>query len=224
MYCDYHEEHVSTSDCYGCNHDCERNQNAEEKAAERGIELERLRSSELATGIRATLTKTLGIALDDDKIDSLIVDLFDGAFRTAERQFEVCLTDLANKMAVEYIEVKAKNMLDASFERALESHILEITKNSKGGESHITKIQEIITKRMIRFFAEKDEYNNRNRTESTIEKAIGSIVNSKVEEALKEITEEAIGKFNKEAMKKMMNGMVGAIQGDKRLLAVLAGE
>ncbi len=219
MYCDYHEEHVGESDCFGCTHECKKNMKAEEKAAEREKEVERLRGSALAMEIRATLSTSLN--LSEERIDTLILDLFDGAFATAESQLKCCLRDLANKMAVEYIEVKAKKVMDAAFQEALDGHIVELTKSGKEG-SNITKIRKIITNRMLNFFAEKDDYNSRNSTEKTIESAIGRVVDAQVKDALKEITEEAIEKFNKEAMKKMMNGMVGAIQNDKRLLAVLA--
>lgn len=216
MYCDFHDEHIEEEDCYGCEEDCAKNKRASEKADEREKELERLRSSELASKIKKTLAKSL--SLEDDKIDSLIIDLFDGAFKTAENQLKTCLNALANQMAVKYIEAKAKKELDVVFETALEEKMVIFT-NSKDAQT--TTVRKIILDKMIKFFASKDNYNNRNTIEKTIEAAIGKAVDSQVKDALDEIKKEAIEKFNKEAMKKMMMGMVGAIQNDKRLLAVL---
>lgn len=218
MYCEHYGERVDEDDCYECGKDCKKNQQkalAEEKRAE---ELNRLKGSELADEIKGVLSKSLN--LDDDRVNHLICDLFDGAFRTAESQLTQCLNDMANKMAVEYVHHKAKAELDKVFDRALGEKILLFGKDEKAQE---TKIQTIIINKIKKFF--EDKQNNtrgRNSTQESIDKAIESVVDQRVTAALEEITKESIDKFNKAAMKKMMAGMVGAIQNDKRLLAVLA--
>jgi len=218
MFCDYHGEYVDEDDCYNCNRNCSKNQQTAISADQRVEELKRLKGSELAEEIRSTLGKSLN--LDEARIDSLICNLFDGAFKSAELQLGKCLKELAEKMAVEYIQHKAKSQLDEMFHKALGEELLAFGSNEK---AQTTKIQTIILNKIKKFFEDKRDNNNRRgNTQESIDKAIQALVDEKVGDALKEITEESIEKFNKEAMKKMMAGMCGAIQNDKRLLAVLA--
>jgi len=215
MWCDYYERTVTEDDCWECNRNCANKRNLE-KDKRRAEEIERLKCSELAIQIKQTLAKSLN--LEEERIDNLIINLLNGVFKNAENQLTDCLETRAKQMAIEYVETKAKEELDAVFEKAIEEKVLVLARDEKAQE---TKIREIILERTKKFFASKERGDNRHGIQRSMGLAIERVVDSKVGEALTEIKEEAIEKFNKDIMKKMMLGMVGAIQGDKRLLAVL---
>lgn len=216
MYCREAEEYIGQSECENCDSSCENYSDHKQTPDQRQKEIERLRGSELATKIKATLAKHLNV--DEATLDKLTINLFDGAFKSAESQLERCLREMANKKAVEFIEKKATGMLETLFDKMVEENILVLGKDEKAQE---TKIREIILNRTKKFFDDQNNYNSRNSRSDTVDQAIERMVDSKVSTCLNEIKEEAIEKFNKDIMKKMMLGMVGQIQDDKRLLAVL---
>lgn len=213
MYCEFEGGYVEDVECRTCEEDCE---HAPAGANRLAKEMENLRSSELAKKIRQTLAKSLN--LKDDQLDKLTKNLFDGAFKSAETQFKTCLESMAKQMAVKYFEAKTKKMCDELFDKAINEQILILSEDGKAQE---TRVQQIALDRMKKFFDDQHSYNNRNKASETLDKAIEKAVSAKVATTLNELKEESIEKFNKEIMKKMMAGMVGAIQGDKRLLAVL---
>ncbi len=214
MYCDYHEEDMCDDECLECDRSCQRKRDlqASEKLKE---DMVRLKDCELATEIRNTLSKTL--SLSTEVLDKLVVDLLSETFKSAQDQLSRCLNTLARQMAVEYIEVKAKKELDAVFAKAMDESILVLLKNEKAQE---IKVREIILNKTKKFF-DGQSSNSRRSTSESFDQAIERAVSAKVSVALNEIKEESIDKFNKEIMKKMMLGMVGEIQNDKRLLAVM---
>ena len=145
-YCDYEDEYVSDDECMECSRSCSKRRDMEQTDV-RAKEVERLRDSKLAINIRQTLAKSLN--LTEDAIDGLLIGLFDGAFKNAQLQFRSCLDDLAKSMAVEYVEYKAKKMLDAEFKKAIDEKVL-ILSNDK--ESQSVKIKQIVLNRMKKFF------------------------------------------------------------------------
>lgn len=216
MWCSNKSAYVDEDDCYDCGEGCDMNNEKARSEEEKKETTDRLLSSELATEIKRTLTKSLG--LEDADVDRLTENLFNQAFKAAEGRFTICLNNLAEKKATEYIERKAKKMLDDAFDKAMAADVLLFMKDEK---IQVTKIQKLIGDKMMQFFANKDARNSRSYTEDTVDKAIAKSINSLVEESLAELQEETVEKFNKEAMKKMMTAMVGAIQTDKKLMAVM---
>ena len=124
----------------------------------------------------------------------------------------------AKKQVQQYFEAKTDKLLDDCFDKVIAEKVLLISSNNK---TNISTIQKVVADRVAAYFDSKDTYNNKNKVSDTMEKAISAVVESKVDEALKEITTEAIDKFNKVTMKTMMMGMAKAIQDNPKLLSIL---
>ncbi len=213
-YCDYEDEYVDESRC----DDCDENgcKNHPENQAKEDDELESLRKSELATKMRERLAGLLN--LDAAVMDKLIEDLFTKVLSITKVQMKASLEPLAKAKAVEYIDTKAKDMLDKCFKEAMDADITRVL----GKETDmVTTIRLSISKKFKEFFADKDSYRGREYIQSSLEKVIETNVSAKVDEAIKEMRAEAVEKFNKAAMKLMMSGMARAIGADKTLLTLL---
>jgi uncharacterized membrane-anchored protein YjiN (DUF445 family) len=218
MYCDYHGEYVDLCNC----EECERYENCSQVSRINSAEIARtkkiahLKDKEVYKATLASFAKYTGIESAEAEI--MTSGIFARALDLTEKNLTERLEYFAQKQAMEYFEAKTDQALDGCFEKVIEERVLSISSDSK---ANITTIQKVVTDRVAKYFDSKDSYNKRNKVSDTMEKAITKVVESKVDEALKEITDEAIDKFNKETMKTMMMGMAKAIQDNPKLLTIL---
>jgi len=78
----------------------------------------------------------------------------------------------------------------------------------------------VLCARITKYFS-TDDSRGRKLVENTIKSAIEKKVDATVSEAFDEIKKETTDKYNKEAMKRMMQAMAIGIKNDKRLLAMM---
>lgn len=178
--------------------------------------LEKFRSSELAMDITKQLSLVFGTTEADVaiKLDGVFV----GMQQTCDRHMKIMVEDAVRCRVAREMQGKLSVFLDDIFGEAMAERILAIDKNNVAS---VTTIQKMASEKIQEYLRKQDNSQNRNRLQGSLEEALETLVGQRVDVAVKEIQEEAIAKFNKEAMKKMMAGMASAIQNDKRLLAVL---
>jgi hypothetical protein len=219
MYCDYYEEYVNQCNCI----DCSRVENCSQlkKESQQQIasleKIKHLKDEEIYKTMVTGFAKFTGLETSD--AETMAASAFSKALEKIEFSINTSLQFFAEKQAMEYFEAKTDKMLDDLFQKVIEERVLSITSDSK---ANITTIQAVVSERVKKYFDNKDKSNNRNKVSDCMTSAITKIVNQKVDESLKEITEEAIEKFNKETMKTMMMGMAKAIQDNPKLLSILS--
>ena len=211
---------VDEENCEECdNSECKYSPSFKEKQTDET--LSRLRSSEFAMDVTKRLTAVFPVPED------VLAKHLDSLFGILEKDVENLLTaatrDAIKIRLSQYLDAKMKSMLDDIFASAVSEQILQIEKDDK---TVMTTIRDQATNKIKDYIQlQHSDRSNRCREDDPITKQIQSVVNQKVEIAIKEITTEAIEKFNKEAMKQMMRGMAKALGQDKRLLNLLtAGE
>ena len=178
--------------------------------------LEKFRSSELAMDITRQLSLVFGTS--DAEVVKKLDSVFVGLQETCNMHMTTMVNDAVRCRVATEMEGKLGAFLDGIFGEAMAERILAIDKKDV---AKVTTIQKMASEKIKEYIQNQDRGNNRNRNAGSLEEALEKMVGKRVDIAVKELTEEAINKFNKEAMKKMMAGMATAIQNDKRLLAVL---
>ncbi len=218
MYCDYHDEYVDLCDCEECERyeNCSQITKLNKSEITRTEKIKHLKNEDAYKAVLASFAKYTGIETAEAEI--MTSGIFARAFDLTEKNLTDSLQHFAQKQAMEYFEAKTDQALDGCFEKVIEERVLLISSDNK---ANISTIQKVVTDRVKAYFDSKDQYNSRNKVSDTMEKAISKVVEAKVDEALKEITDEAVDKFNKETMKTMMMGMAKAIQDNPKLLGIL---
>lgn len=211
MYCEYHEEY--DMDC----EECDRSQNCKQFANAQKVEADREKFRDSAFGETVRTQFKAQFNLNDEVLDKIIIELTDKALNISLNEVRQAVKDMAAIEARKYIDGRAKTVLDGYFEASLNDEIRMLDKNDK---SMTKKISDILLERAKSFF-HTESSNRRNYMEETLDKCMMKVINEKVDEAIKELKEECIEKFNKDILKTMMEGMVGAIKMDKRLMAVI---
>ncbi len=218
MYCDWNDEYVEITDCDGCERggNCSQLDKIEKAARLRSEKISRLKNEETYKTIMSVFTKYTGIETAEAEImtDAMFVRAMD----LAESDLDKHLLYFAEKQALEYFEKLTDKSLDAAFEKVMAEKVLLMSSDNK---TNIATIANVVNERVAKYFNSKDSSKGRDHAAKTMQAAITKVVESKVEESLKEITEEAIEKFNKETMKTMMMGMAKAIQDNPKLLTIL---
>lgn len=205
-------EHINAERCGDCSYSsCDY---YPQKIKKRYEDLERLRSNEFSQKILESACKLF--SLTEDEAQEHLVSLFSNMQSVIDTQVKTLIKDSIAAQSIRYIDGKISTMLDDLFKQAIEDEILVIQKDEK---ALTTTIRQKAWDKIVKFVSTFS--NDRNRQENHIDGAIARIVNEKVEEALKEIKQETIEKFSKEAMKKMMQGMAKAISDDKKLLSMM---
>ncbi|MBU8870641.1 MAG: hypothetical protein KOO60_07245 [Gemmatimonadales bacterium] len=176
--------------------------------------------SELAQRMREHFQSVLG--LDGAAIDVMIAMSLERAFETATATINKAVEAIAREKAGEFITKKCEEHFGQEFEIALDSSVLMKESQRYGGDHYIERtVREMVAGRMKEFF--DSTKTKKDAIAKTLDEAIGNRADRAVKEAIKELKEDCIEKFNKEAMKKMMQGMARELQSDKRLLALLGG-
>lgn len=173
--------------------------------------------SELVKELRQKLVSLLGNS--EGEAERLLKNFCDNV----SCRFMEAAKEIVGKLVThhwqKWLTEKGDELLRAHFERALQDEVIVSEK-----ETYVhKKCQEVVLSRMKQFFS--DNYRERDKRKdivnNTIDEVISKCVNAKVDEAIEELKEETIAKFNKEAMKRMMQGMAKEIAGDKKLLALM---
>lgn len=215
MWCEINDENVTDKDCKEC----------EENGCENWLKHHKgddsylvLKDSQFYKQISSKMKDVFN--LGEEAIEEIAVNAYNGALATSKRTVETALEN--------YVEAKTKTMifdkiqaaLDKTFDNLLESQVILLEKDDKIVTG---KINEMILNKTKAFFMQKGEWRN-NDIQKKLEEIMSKSIENKVSEALAEIKAESIDKFNKEAMKKLMQGMAKAIRDDKRLLSLMTGE
>jgi hypothetical protein len=213
MRCEERDEYVSDADCVDCEYaDCEHHQ----KVIEKALDLERLRASDLSKAIRERLANLLG--LPGGELDKMVATVFVNVQEKISQQIVLCVNDIAQRAIVTQIDKAAEGLIKAEFENAVQRDVLDIAAKP---EQMDTSIQKVVVKKIREFLSEYYDRDKKRKIAETIEEAISTLVGDKVDAALEELKEETIDKWNKDIVKTMMAGMVGAIKKDKRLMAAI---
>jgi hypothetical protein len=218
MYCEYHEEYVDVDECEECERSehCSQLGNLKKEDMAFAQKVSHLKNEEVYKTTLATFAKFTG--LETAEAENMTNNIFAKALHLTETALSESLQYFAKKQVQQYFEAKTDKLLDDCFDKVIAEKVLLISSNNK---TNISTIQKVVADRVAAYFDSKDTYNNKNKVSDTMEKAISAVVESKVDEALKEITTEAIDKFNKVTMKTMMMGMAKAIQDNPKLLSIL---
>lgn len=180
-------------------------------------EKEPLLDSELANECRKKLETILG--KDHDGMERLVKDFIDKAKYHMIDVMKKYTSEVVKALWVEYLEKEGIELIKAKFKEALTGIV-----NEETNEKYVqTTIQNTILNKIKSFMSSnyKQRDGRREIINDSIDEAIAKVVNQKVEVALEELKKETIEKFQKDAMKKMMQGMAREIAGDKKLLALM---
>ena len=220
MYCEYEGATINVDPddhCHECNEeDC--SMHPDYASSARSEKLERFRSSEFAADVLTRMSTAFHIEPETaaSRLEKVLVEMQ----HTADAVVRDMVLDAVRCRMASTMQQHINELVARVFSEAIEADVLVLAKD---GTSAITTVQKRITDAVKKMLDKDTSGNRRSRsTEERLDAVIDRILSDKIDTALTEIKEEAINKFNKEAMKKMMAGMVGAIQGDRRLLAVLA--
>lgn len=178
--------------------------------------LEKLRTSEFASDIMRQLTKVF--PLSEEQIAKRLGAMFEDFEGVIEKTVVEIVRTEVQRRAIQHCDEKMGALLDDMFTRAIDEHIVELQSNNKPlmktiREHAITRINDFMAK----------QSNDRHAKKETIDKTVEHVLGEKIDVAINEIKSEAIDKFNKEAMKRMMSGMAKAIGEDAKLARLLMG-
>lgn len=212
MHCDYYHDHRDEADCEKCwrYRSCKQSR----YSIERDKQLEHLRNNEVIQQTKRKLLTTIG--MDEIAIDDCLDSLCSAIFENYQSWITANIADIVESRILKYIDDNVKSYVEECFAKATSEMVLEI---SKDGKPIVTTIQEAIVKQFTSFLKTTDS-NRRTIIERNIDDAINKKVTAMANEALAELKKETVDKFEKEAMKKMMEGMAKAINQDKRLLSM----
>ncbi len=218
-YCEDIGEYVDAADCSMCDdsecqfsgvHPTEADVDAEAR-------LEKFRSSEFASDVLAKMAKVFGVS--PELASTRLETLFAQFQKQCDKAVADATTVALRLAATRYIDGKLQAELDALFTKAVEERIQSLRDDDT---TMIETIRDRATKRIKQFLASKKQDVRRGSGENDpLNKLIETVVDQRVKGALEELQKEAIDRFDKETMKKMMSGMAKAIGQDKRLLALL---
>jgi hypothetical protein len=226
MYCKKNKEYVEYKNCEECMEDNDHYDDdgcgtfdcefyTEEKQSKELFD--KLKNSEFIKTIQDSLSKIMYIDKNGDEILSVLNSLKKDICTISTEHLKKTVQWQVKIMIQEYMDVELKNKLNEVFKEVLTS---EITLLQKDDTFIKTSIQEKILQKTKRFFTDKDSYNN-NDIKKELNNIISEVVAEKTEVALEELGKETIEKFNKEAMKTMMQGMAKQLGSDKRLMKIL---
>ena len=211
IYCEDEGEWVSEYHCskceeFGCEH------HPEKKKAERVVI--DLTGSEALQELQTRLEQSF---LPKDAIDSVMESLSDVLSHTVQNDFEKLIQSAAKLAVAKFWTNTMSAKADEQIKDALAKKVLLVdTKNNVTRES----VQEVLCARITKYFS-TDDSRGRKLVENTIKSAIEKKVDATVSEAFDESKKETTDKYNKEAMKRMMQAMAIGIKNDKRLLAMM---
>lgn len=219
-----HEECEYCDDCTECDFwdeyedKCILEQNEEENmTTEETKKTDPLLESEIAKTVREKLKQIIGT--NDEKLDRTVKDFIDRLAGNLETILQNTVRETVQKEWTKYIETATDGRIVELMKESLEKIIIQ----ESGDKVVEVKIHTIILNRVKKFFQDQwDAREKRNKViEENLERIINHTVDEKVNAAIQEIKEECIEKFQKAAMKKMMEGMAQAINQDKRLLELM---
>ena len=180
----------------------------------------RLKSSEFAADILNHLAGHYGMKTED--CAAHLDEMMKQVQSLADATVADLVKDAVRSYVVRTMDGKITAMLNELFDKAMAEKLLAITSD---GKALVTTVQERAANEIKAFIDSQAKGNkswsDRDRVKETMDAVIARVVGKQVEEAIKEVKDEAIEKFNKEAMKQMLNGMAKSIGQDRRLLAVM---
>jgi len=216
FFCDDREEYVEAYECRQCDEtDCEHHPKYKDpKKLER---LEKFKSSKFAQDCLKQMGKVF--PLNEVQIANRLEELFKVLQSGSDDMVEGLVEKAIKARAAKYVDEKMGAVLDELFIKAVDEQIVLIQKDD---QALMTSIRQQAAEMINTFMANQGR--DRNKTcyaEKTIAATIENIVSERVNEAIKELTAEAIETFNKEAMKKMMSGMAKALGADAKIARLL---
>ena len=206
MYCDYYEEDM---DCNECSRDCSERE---------GVEA--IPDTELVAEVRKALAKVLG--MEDGQLDTAL-KRFTSATSDSLRNI---ITGQVNKLVASLWQEQLEKETEAHIQRVFQEALTEkiVTEEAKGFVQK--ECQSIVLSRVKQWLSSNwdSERKRKEIINKSLSNMIADTVDKNVDEAINEIKEETIEKFQKDVMKKMMLGMAREIGSDKKLLALMTND
>ena len=178
-------------------------------------ELRDLQSSKFAEDIKRRMAAHFGLTPKD--VENKLKDLFSKMQKMSiETMQDLVLSAVRSWIATEFRQLAQKYVRD-EFDKALNAEVLMLDPENKVTNATIQRyvaeaVQRLLKKHTGMRGIQQNEY---------IDKVIARIVKHRVDKATSEFLAETVEKFNRDAMKRIMEGMAKAIAADKRLLAVI---
>ena len=209
-HCEQRDEYVDVSECdemcedEECQHSFVFKQNAF-----------KLKDMELGKMVMAKLKGTFGV--DEEMAEKLTTSLCDSVISYTTRDILKIIKIAVERQAWKYVTTITKEWLRQQVEHAIKEEIVILDNSGAKDKINRNTIQDIVLKEYKRVIQGDSRYS----AQSALDDIIKGEAKRQVTETVEELKAETIEKFNKEMMKKMMQGMAGAIADDKRLLALL---
>ncbi len=209
MYCKRHDDNYDADEidfCDGCTEDCKLNKDKQKKA-----------ESDLAKEFRAKLVQVFGSS--DERVERIINNFISNIQESLTAQIGAWVKKEVERLWLARMDAKTESYIGEMFQEAMQQSVF-----IKESDSYVQKkCQEIILNKIKDFF--QDNYRGDDKRKKLVNESIDTIINnvvdSKIDEALAEIKTEAIDKFNKDVLKKMMTSMCKELASDKRLLSLI---
>ena len=203
---------VFDAGCADCDCQCQRYKNLMTDTKKTDDKFAALRNSEFAKEIKGRLSGLLN--LPEEKTDAILSNLFGNITSMAEKTLTECITKAIEIQTVKHFDNNIQQLIDGCFKKVVEEKIIFIQNNEKAFMDTIrSKIAE-------KFCASFKDSGGRDYS-GKLDGAVAACVSERVNDAIKELKQETMDKFSKQAMKLMMSGMAKAIGEDKKLLSLL---
>lgn len=209
-HCEERDEYVDVSEC---NDECEIKECEHSFAFKQNVF--KLKDMELGKVVIERLRGTFGV--DEEMAEKLATSLCDSVISYATRDMLKIIKMAVERQAWKYVTSITKEWLGQQVEHAVKEEIGILDTSAASGKINRTTIQDIVLKQYKQVIQGDSRYS----AQSALDDIIKGEATRQVAETIEELKQETIEKFNKEMMKKMMQGMAGAISDDKRLLALL---
>jgi len=196
--------------------DCPKHPDCEEKRTSREDMKKRLRSAEFA---KEWMENVIAMCPGDAvEIQNRIGRLLDEVVIIAEANMRDSLKELVRAQVQAALDSRLGKTFDSLIEQAMAEQLALF--EDIGGSTKLTTIREHALKA---FKTRLDGLSSsRSYGKDTLTTILEKLVGEKANEAVEELKNETIEKFNKMVMKKMMEGMAKQIGSDKRLVAMLS--
>lgn len=198
--------------CPDCDCQCQRYKNLITDTKKSDDKFAALRNSDLAKEITGRLSGLLN--LPEEKTDAILNNLFASITSMTEKTLTECITKAIEVQTVKHFDNNIQQMIDGCFKKVVEEKIIFIQNNEK---AFLDTIRGKIAEKFSSSFKDSRgrDYSNK------LDEAVAACVSERVNDAIKELKQETMDKFSKQAMKLMMSGMAKAIGEDKKLLSLI---
>jgi hypothetical protein len=144
-------------------------------------------------------------------------EFVNGLYDVSTQQIKDCIRIILKSEISKQFAERSDKIMTTLFEMAVIEEIETLQDKDNLVKS---TAKELMTSKINDYLSTQDR-RGRKVVHETLDKAIDVNVSERVGEAVEEIKTECLEKFNKAAMKKMMQGMAKAIGDDQKLLTII---